>query len=227
MPLTITSLIIVVFGILPGLLGNSIHDHFTDTDPKESQTDIIFRIVLFSVLGIIIYILIFINFFKFPLPIYLFPDTFEKGSFTVEELTTLSISLGIHFICSSIMGFGFSFITKTPRNANISNSWKIFARDDMKDRWVVVSLKNGLSYAGYISHCDPSPDSDKRDIIITEPALYCKKSKNYSSLQYQHMYLPGSFIDSIAIVHDPEIDSNRKTKPGTLIFPPDKKCEEG
>lgn len=223
MPNTIETLIILLFAVLPGIPAYSIYKTFFGADWRETEWEKVIKIIIFSLTGIIAYILVS-TLIKLPPPIYIIPSTFDTGTFGVASLLPIALSLTGHFITSSLIAFVVVMIIRlfgrwTP-STPYPAAWDDFIRKDVPGHWVVVRLVNSETYAGYIKNADTSVSQDERDIVLAEPALYNEKEKNYKTVPYQQLFLPASMISSIATVYEPENDK-RITRIGSNLFPED------
>jgi hypothetical protein len=210
----------MLLAILPGIPGNKIFIHFAGSDWRLKEWEKISRILIFSVLGIVIYSS-FTNLLRLPEPIYIFPSTFKTETLETIKFSDISIAYLGHWLFSGIIGLVFGLIiqsiaSKSPSSVYPS-SWDVFLRNHISNHWIVVSLSNGESYSGIFSCSDLSVGTEDRDVIIEEPAKFIEKDNNYKSLPYKSLFLPASLIMSIAVLHDPDIDK-RITEVGKFIF---------
>jgi hypothetical protein len=219
MPTTASSLLIVLFAVLPGVPGESIYRRLAGTDWREDRSDKVLRIVGFSISGLVIYI-IASALINAPMPDYIFPTTFQKLPLDRGQLIGMAFSLAGHFACAVLAGAGSGavvrFVDRRTSVTGYPDSWDKFAKDYVANHWVIVRLENGQAYAGMLERADTSVRQNERDMILSEPAKYI--NANYKALPYQHLFLPGALIDSVAVVHDPDLDE-RITKVGDPIFP--------
>lgn len=218
---TFAELIMLIFLVLPGIPAYIIYKNCFGADWRETQWDKIVNIGLFSLAGIIAYVLISENSI-FPPPIYLIPSTFETGTFGVTSLKPIALSLTGHFILSTLIAFIAVGIVRslgwlTP-STPYPSAWDDFIRKDVQGRWVVVGLVNNEAYAGYIKNADVSVSQAERDIVLAEPALYNEQEKSYKTIPYQQLFLPANMISSIAAVYDPQKDGKRIMQIGQNLF---------
>ena len=221
MPTEISSLLILLLAVLPGIPGERIFVRFTGSNWREKEWESIIRVLIFSVLGLIIYSTL-ASLLKLPDPVYIFPSTFNTQNIDSINLSTISIAYLGHWLSSALTGLIFGYIShlisiKVP-SLIIPSSWDIFIRKQVPNHWVIVSLINDNKYAGILSVVDSSVGPSERDIVLEEPAVYIELNNNYKALQYKSIFLPASLISSIAVVHDPDLDQ-RITQINTFIFP--------
>ncbi|MGA9397812.1 MAG: DUF6338 family protein [Anaerolineaceae bacterium] len=209
MPDTLVSLLIIIFAIIPGLPALAIYQRLFGSNWREKEWEKIAAIVAFSVIGLMVYVLIS-SIFKLPQPIYVIPATFDRGVFGTESLVTIALSFIGHIAGSIIVALicvgSLKLVTKLALVSVYPSAWEDFVRDNVCKHWVVVNLTNGESYAGYIDHVDVSVGQNERDLILNEPAMYDKKTKNYITNRYQSIFLPAELVSTIATCYNPETD---------------------
>ena len=206
MPDTIDALLVILFAVLPGIPGNTIYKKVAGTNWREDQWKTVVRILGISLGGLIVYIIAG-SLVDAPLPTYIAPSTF--ATFAVERAALLQMSVAFlgHFLAASVVGFVGAKATQTldrwTRVSEFVESWHELVSVHANGHWIVVSIKGGAAYAGYIKMADTNVKAEERDIILAEPAVYVKEQKKYLSLPYNHMFLPAKIIDSVAIVSNP------------------------
>ncbi len=203
MPTTMSSILIIVFAILPGWPAFLLYKKINGSKWNESEWIQFVNIVGLSLLGLILYNLFF-PLAKFPPPIYILPNTFTLEGFKLSILPSISISLITHTIFSLVSSFLIALVIRwfsgLVRSSVYPSAWDEFIRVNAKKHWVIVSLNNGDAYAGYISDANCSVPSVERDIVLNEPAKYDETEGNYFSLAYQNLYLSSESIISIATI---------------------------
>lgn len=220
MPAQFSSLLIMILSILPGFLGERIYRYFSGSDWRLSDWEKIIRILIFSILGILVYCTL-AYFCKWPQPIYIIPSSLSAIDFGSSFFTRLILPYIGHWLASTIIGLisGYvsSLISKKRPSLVYQSCWDIFIHERVNAHLVVVTLRNGDAYAGILSCADSSVSCDERDIIIEEPAKLNKFVNNYVALGYSYLFLPSTLISSIAVVFDPDLDE-RLTQVGEKIF---------
>jgi len=220
MPITIVSLLIFVFAILPGIPGENIFSQFMPSNWRHKDWQVIARTLMFSVLGFVFYLLLSNLIDLLPYPLYVVPSTFTSEEFSFSEILPMAIAYIFHFLSAIVMGFMFGYlaqcVAKVSPTAIYKVSWDIFVRKHVQSHWVIVSLNNGSAYAGILACAEVSVVESERDIVICEPAVYDTVSKNYRSLPYMSLYLPASLVSSVAVYHNEE--DERITEIGENIF---------
>lgn len=107
-----------------------------------------------------------------------------------------------------------------------ASAWDHFVHSCIKGHWVVIGLTNGESYSGYVDVADVSVSAGERDLILREPAMFDSEKSEYRASKYQSLFIPGSLVASIAVVHDP-IQDKRIVAVGDLVFPKEEEHVEG
>lgn len=221
MPTSMTSLVIVLFAILPGIPAYSIYKMLLGQNWRDSDWEKIAKILLLSLAGVIAYV-IFARYLVLPMPSYLIPTTFEIDSFGSSNLFPIAISLLGHFsfsVLSALAVVSFlRLLSKWVPSSLYPSAWDDFIRSHVPDHWVVISLNNGEAYAGFLRSVDASVNQSDRDLVLREPAHYKATKGNYEVTSFQDMFIPAGLISSIATVHDPAMDK-RITSIGNSLFP--------
>lgn len=219
---SLTTLLVFILAILPGLPGNQVFCTLIGEDRKDDIWKKLIRFLFFSVFGLIIYS-IAAKIFNFPLPtVFVSPLTTKEPSIITNDCyIKMTIAYIGHFIGSLLTGLIAAVIIRllcrwSPISA-YPEAWDSFIRTYTANHWVVITLTNGISYCGIIQESNISVSQNERDIILKEPAIFDEKSKNYITLNYQYLFFKAELIDSIGVIYDPKIDS-RITTIGQLIF---------
>lgn len=221
MPTTITAIIILVVAIFPGVLGNKAYQVLVGIDWREKEFQVILRLAGFSVIGAVIYSIVadLSNFL--PMPSHLIPGSYESLSTNPKDILKIIYPYIGHLVSGFIAGvlaaWGVLLLAKCSSTTAYPGAWDDFIRKCVSKHWVIVGLKNGDVYAGKIKSADLSVSKDDRDIVLEEPCLFEKETKNYRSLNYQYIFVPSENLYSLAVVHVPEID-NRIIPVGENLF---------
>lgn len=206
MPPTITALL-VLLAIFPGVFGEFIYRTFVGVDWREHFSETVLRLSGFSVIGLVLYLIVSPTLSLGP-PVHVVPAELLKINTNPELLRTLAppyvghllggLAAGALFVLSKRLWSRFSPVS--PYNS----SWDEFARSNVRNHWVIVSLRNGRAYAGILARSDVSVSRDERDIILEEPAELDEQRGAYVSLPYQSIFLGGETINSIAVYSSPD-----------------------
>lgn len=202
MPDTFDALLVILFAILPGIPGNTIYNKMAGTNWREEQWRTVVRILGISLGGLILYIIVG-SLVNAPLPSYISPETFANFVLERTALVQMSVAFFGHFVGAVIIGYVGARATQKldewTRSSEFIDSWHEFVSVHANKHWVVVSVKGGAAYAGYIKMADTNVKAAERDLILAEPAFYVKEQNKYLSQPYNYLFLPGKMIDSIAI----------------------------
>lgn len=217
---TISALLILIFAVIPGILGNGIYELIIGSNWKEELFSKTVRIVGFSFFGLIFYILIGVQYFNLPVPIYIFPETYTAAQITNSQLIQAAQAWFMNFVVATLIAVIYAFSIKIVfRRFNITHlpdTWDKLVRSKVAEHWVVVNLKGGGSYLGMLESANISVDAKDRDILLLEPARYEPKINNYVAINVQYLFIAGSFISSVGTV--PTSTDDRITQIGELIF---------
>jgi len=208
-PETPVALLILLIAILPGAFGNVVYQAAFGINWREHLWESCLRLLGFSVFGVALYSVI-ANWTGLPSALYIFPDTYRTGSFNAATLFELSVAYFGHSVSSGVAGLVgvytrrglLSFYPVSP----YASAWEDLLRCHVPSHWVAVSLVNGETYVGILERADTAPSYEGRDLLLEEPARYDDGRKNYVSLPYRTLFLPGRLVDSIAVVADPSRD---------------------
>lgn len=206
LPATVVGILVVVFTVLPGVPGDRLYRTFVGSDWRQDQWQRALRLLSFSLFGLALYASV-APLLRTPFPGYLSPALLERAA-NDEVLfrRNLAALLG-HFMGSAAAGaasgLGLRAIARFRSASAFYSAWDHFVRHCARDHWVILTLQNGESYSGFIETADVSVASGERDMILREPAFYDKEADEYLAMQYQSLFIPGSFLSSIATVHDP------------------------
>ncbi len=216
MPTTFISLLIFIFALLPGIPAHSIYSNFAGYDWREKDWERIASVLIFSVLGFVLYALIS-SAMNLPIPTYVYPSTFSTDALSNISLPNLSVAYLGHCVLSAVtaflVGMTAQYVAKWYPSKVYPSSWDIFIRKHVPSHWVVVTLTDDRSYLGILSCVESSVAASERDVIIEEPAELNQKTRNFEFIPYKSLFLPSSLVSTIAVLHDPDLD-DRLTEVG-------------
>jgi len=221
-PESLETLMIITCGIIPGALGDYIFGLIAGQSWREKNPTRLLRIISFSVAGLVLYSIL-AGISTFPIPIHVLPSTFSAENFIASEIPVVSEGYFGHLIGSALTGvlaaYGVKFLRKNATSTSIhEDSWNEFVKSYVKERWILVTLANGKSYAGMLQQADSEREPEYRDIVLCEPACYDEKEENYISEGLQYLYIQGDQIATIAAYSDPEQDKERVSIIGNPLF---------
>lgn len=233
MSLTLAGLLVLVFAVLPGVTGDKLYQVLVGADWREDHWQRILRLLVFSLLGLVLYAVV-APFIGAPPPSYLSPSSLEIAASAPSTLDLLFVALLGHFGGAAIAGLLSGLCVRATAHfasaTAFASAWDHFAHSCIKGHWVVIGLTNGESYSGYIDVADVSVSAGERDLILCEPAMFDGEKSEYRASKYQSLFIPGSLVASIAVVHDP-IKDKRIVAVGELVFPKEeehvKRSEQG
>jgi len=209
MPTSVAGILVALFAVAPGVPGDRLYLAVVGTDWREQQWKALVRVLIFSLLGLAVYSLVAL-YLNGPAPLHVFPGTFAATSLTLQQMADLAVGLLGHFVAATIValvaGLGVRRLNTAFPLMSYPDTWDRFVRNLMPRHWVVVRLKSGEALAGMVEHVDVYVKHEERDLVLEEPALFSETEETYISMRYQHLFLPGSMIDSVATVYDEDID---------------------
>lgn len=223
MPTTLTSLFVLLFAIIPGVVGEKFYRVIAGEDwrAQQQQTRRIIRIFAVSIGGLVGYVLL-AGWTHLPQPVYIFPSSFAAPILSDVQLREVAFAYIGHTLIATLLGLAVGWIVmKTSEFGSVSaypDTWDRFARSLVENHWVLVTLTSGETYAGMIEKADISVQQKERDIVLVEPALYDEETNEYHVLPYQYFFVPGALVGSIAVYYNPEIDVERETVVGQVLF---------
>ncbi len=219
MPTTLAGILILAFAVLPGVPGDKIYRMLVGYDWREDQWHRALRLLGFSLFGLALYSLVAAG-TGLSSPHYLSPKLLQEAVGNPEAVPGLLGPLIGHFIFSGLAGLGGAGIVRAlarfSRVSVFSGSWDHFVFRCVPHHWVIVGLRNGESYTGALEAADTSVGPAERDLVLQEPAKYESAKGRYEVTGYQYLFIPGEFVASIGVVHEPSLDERIGPTEGTL-----------
>lgn len=228
MELDLWALVAIGVGIVPGIPGELLYRLIAGATWREDAWSRVFRIVGFSLGGLVLAIL------TFRLAgvgvVAKLSGAIAEESLSESVVLGMSALLAAQTIISTVVGLGSGYAVRglchvfqvTP----YADGWDEYVRRFVANHWVIVRLLDGSSFAGILSRADITVPPENRDIILSEPAIFDEEKGNYVSVEHQHLFLPGASIASVAVVHDPARDT-RISPVGTSLFCKEPTNEQG
>ena len=220
MPTTAASLVVLVVGVFPGLLGDRIFRSIVGIDWREPEWRAILRILGFSVIGLALYTIL-AKVVGLPAPLHAFPSTYEAIQPNVNSAAEIAFPFFGHLVGGAISGslgaIGANLLARFYSTSAYPSAWDDFVRTYTPDHWVVVSLDNGEVYAGKLKNADVAVAGGDRDLVLEEPALYNATTMKYVSSAYQYMFIRAETLYSISAVYEPALDT-RVARVGDPLF---------
>jgi len=210
MPTSITALLIIIIAVFPGLIGDRVYQFIVGVDWREKEFRTVLRLIGFSVVGVAIYSLV-ADLFGWPIASHLFPQSYENIQPSSENLNQIFIPYAGHlaggFLAGVMGALGIKILAWLTPGSIYPGAWDDFIRSYVKDHWVIISLSSGEVYAGKLKTADVSVATEERDLVIEEPCKYVEETKQYRAINYQFFFIPAKEIYSIAVVHNPDLDT--------------------
>lgn len=222
-PNTIETLLIMLFAILPGYVGDSVYARVAGVDWRESPWRAVLRILVISVAGAYLYALIAGAFnalfgLALPLPMYALPVVLADPRVLAAEgvVRTGGALLG-HIAGSVLVALAAPRAMRTfPKRGTWPSAWDAMVREYVRGRWVMVELKNGQFFLAKLQAADASVAAAERDLVLEEPSQFDPATQTFVADTTQYLFLPAASVASVAALTDIERDK-RITNPGASI----------
>lgn len=221
MPTTVSAVLVLALALFPGLPGDVIYRQLVGASWRERDWEAVIRLVGISIVGLMLYT-ISADVAGWPLPVYVFPNSFRSGLITPESLTkAVFLPYAGHFLGSGVAGAGAAFLRLglnrfAPQFASFPDAWYSFVKQYVPGNFVTVGLNTGDHYAGILADADLEGPLAQRDVVLEEPAVWKANEGNYLALPYRYLFIPGNLLASVAVYDSTDID--RLTKVGEFVF---------
>lgn len=209
-PTSIAGILVILLAVLPGVPADRAYRIFAGVSWREREVEYFLRLISFSVLGLAAYILVAPH-FGMPLPEYVLPATFTAPTFGGNSLSGLALAYLGHAVSSVLIGVALGGSIAIARKATRGrigqrDAWYHFVHVAAPRRWVIVKVRTGESYLGFIEHSDVAVEPQYRDVILVEPYLWSEERRLYEPTFNQFLFLQGAEVVSVAVSHDPTKD---------------------
>jgi hypothetical protein len=206
LPTSIAGILVVLLAVLPGVPADRAYRIFAGVSWREREVEYFLRLVSFSVLGLAGYVLVAPR-VGMPPPTYVIPATFSASTFGADSLPVLALAYLGHAIVSVLIGMALGGSIAGLRSATGGrigqrDAWYHFIHVDAPRRWVIVKVRTGESYLGFIEHSDVAVEPQYRDMILVEPYLWNEALKKYEPTFNQFLFLQGAELVSVAVVYN-------------------------
>jgi hypothetical protein len=205
-PTSIAGILVVLLAVLPGVPADRAYRVFAGVSWREREVEYFLRLVSFSVLGLAVYVLL-APVLGMPPPTYVIPATFSAADFGPASLRPLAMAYIGHASSSVLIGVALggsiaSLRRITRGRIGQRDAWYHFIHVAAPRRWVIVKVRTGESYLGFIEHSDVAVEPQYRDVILVEPYLWNEDRKTYLPTFNQFLFLQGADVVSVAVAHD-------------------------
>ena len=213
-----SAVLVLLLALLPGYVGAYFLQHLGGRDWREREWHTALRYLALSAVGLALYVIPAAA-LSWPAARHVIPA--EYSAIKAEDLGGLALPYAGHILGGALAGLLIGLLLRhLAPIVGISArpcSWDTFAADLVQDRWIVVTLKSGDVYGGYIQIADTGVPATERDLVLREPALYDADTSEYRSIGYRDMFIPAQLVDSIATVANPG-ETDRLTEIGQPLF---------
>ena len=164
MPTSVATATVLALAIIPGAFGAYVWALVNGQDWREKDWQAAIRFLAFSVLGLAFYVLASIP-LGLPPAIHVLPATYESAALKAGALSAIFRPYLGHIISAGLLGAvaaGLHRAVCALRGSSPQPSaWDHFLKNEAPKRWVVVTLKSGDIYAGYIQTAEESAPETK------------------------------------------------------------------
>jgi hypothetical protein len=222
----VNGLIIFLFALIPGVPGEVVYSEITGLDWTEDRLRRLIRIIVISVTGLMVYI--FVDDLITRCGLGLADPKYVMPAYVTELesralLSEMAWAYFGHVVASLTIGSAAGLVWARQLAGRLGSTpypsaWDDLVNDHAAEHWITISLVGGASYAGMIETADTGVAPEYRDVLLAEPAQYDAQRDAYISLPYQHLFIPSSLIDSVAVVHDEQKSDERVSEVGEPVF---------
>jgi hypothetical protein len=224
-PDTIETLLIILFAVLPGYVGESVYTRVAGVNWRESPWRAVLRVLVISVAGVYLYALLAaalnaLGPFDLPLPTYAFPAVLsDPRALAVHGVVRTGGALLGHVTGSVVTALVAPRVMRAlPHARGWPSAWDEMVREYVRGRWVMVELKNGQFLVGKLEVADASVAASERDLVLEEPCQLDPVSKRFVPDTKQFLFLPADAVASVAALTDIERDTRITTPYQPLTF---------
>ena len=229
MPTSIATATVLALAVIPGALGAYVWSLLNGQDWREKDWQAAMRYVGFSVIGLGVYVFSAL-WLHLPPAVHIIPSTYTSPTLSTTSLPGIFLPYFGHIVCSALVGavaaVGHRVICIVTGSSPQPSTWDHFLKNAVPNHWVVVTLKSGDVYAGYVQTAEESAPTSERDLILRAPAKYDDAAKNYCVTSLQDLFIPADLIQNIGTVRtDAELLDS--TAVNTFLFPVSLPNEQG
>lgn len=221
MPDSIGAAVVLALAILPGAFGAYVWEAVVGEDWREKDWQAALRYLAFSMLGLALYVLLAIPGDFLP-PAHIVPATYTETKLQAGRLAPIVLPYFGHIVCAGIVSAVLAVVhrlgCKWTGSTLQPSSWNQFIQEELPKRWVVVSLKSGDVYAGYVKTIESGVAATERDMVLLFPSKFDAVSEKYTVTSYKSLFFPAELVQSIGAVRT---EDELKLSPvvGQSLFP--------
>jgi hypothetical protein len=221
MPTSIATATVFALALIPGACGAYVWALINGQDWREKEWQAALRYLMFSIAGLAIYVIAGML-MRLPPALHVIPSTYEGSNLKASSLGGIFLPYLGHIVGAVIAGIvaalAHRVICYVAGSSPQPSTWDHFLKNSLPKHWVVVTLKSGDVYAGYVRTAEESAPSGERDIVIRQPAKYDDKAHNYRVTSMQDLFVPAELVQNIGTVRS-EADAEVDPKVGNFLFP--------
>jgi hypothetical protein len=220
MPSSIAAALVLLVAVVPGALGSRIYEAINGLDWRERDWSAAIRFIAFSAVGLTVYVLL-ADLFRWPPAVHVIPSTYSALNFEALQLPRIAAPFAGHLLSAGFVGLVAAYATRLLSKATAEThrpgAWDAFVRDHVGGRWVVITLKSGDVWAGFLAVGDAGVAHGERDLLLREPARFDHDRSQYVVSPYRDLYLPAELVQNLATVAEPD-DGRVGPKPGEVLW---------
>lgn len=223
---SLKGIFIFIFGLIPGVPGETIYSNVVGRSWRENKLRRVTRTLVISICGLILFILTgdflaYIGIGVVMEPLHVMPGRLADGMSGKQTSKVALAYLGHVFfstVAGGVIAVGWHAIAARISQHSYPSAWESLTSTHSRNRWVVVSLKTGDAYAGMIETADNNVHRENRDMLLREPAQLNPNIGAFVATRHQYLFLPAELIQSVSVVHNPKHDDPRVTEVGEPIL---------
>ena len=221
MPTSIATATVIALALIPGAFGAYVWALVNGQDWREKEWESAIRFLGFSVLGLGLYVIGALG-LGLPAAIHVLPSTYEAAALNAGALSGIFLPYLGHIVSSAVVGGAAAWahrgISALRGSSSQPSTWDHFLKNAVPNHWVVVTLKSGDVYAGYVQTAEESAPSTERDVILRNPAKFDEGLNNYRVTSLRDMFIPAELIQNLGTVRS-EAELSAAPVVDALLFP--------
>jgi hypothetical protein len=220
LPLTVATAVVFALALVPGAFGSYAWAALNGLDWRQRDWESAIRFIAFSAVGLALYSIVAASVHLAP-AIHVIPATYAAPSFAASDLPKILLPYIGHIACAGIVGacaaLGDRAVSAATGAAPQVSTWDYFLEQSAPGRWVVITLKSGDVFAGFIRTAEHSAPTNERDIVLASPARFDTTRSSYVVTNYRDIFIPAELVQNVATVRE-DADLAIVPKPGSALF---------
>jgi hypothetical protein len=222
-PTSLAAVTVLVLAVVPGAFGEYAWSLVNGQDWRKKEWETALGFLSFSVIGLALYVCAGL---VIPLPpaVHVIPSTYEATTLNAAGLSRVFLPYLGHIVASTLVG-----IVAALAHRGISavfglspqpSAWDHFIKKCVPGRWVVVTLKSGDVFAGYIETAEQAAPANERDVVLHYPAKRDETTQSYKVTSLNDLFLPADLVQNIGTIRldselakDPAVSTSLFSQP--------------